>query len=83
MVCDEAGESEKSAGGFLTGIVWKWARGVRRGNIINFHGCVVITIIKFPRGSRRVLSPRTFAGREVAPVIGRDGTGYRSPGAAN
>lgn len=28
------------------------ARAARRGNIINFHGCVVITIIKFPRGPR-------------------------------
>lgn len=55
---------------------------VRPNNIINFHGFLVITIIKFPRRIAARFIGELLRG-ELTSVVGRDGTGYRSPGAAN
>lgn len=55
---------------------------IQPNNIINFHGFLVITIIKFPRRIAARFIGELLRG-ELTSVVGRDGTGYRSPGAAN
>ena len=50
---------------------------VRPNNIINFHGFLVITIIKFPRRIAARFIGELLRG-ELTSVVGRDGTGYRS-----